>query len=431
MQIDELKKDIILKKGVRYFDFTASALGLKSVEKAVKKVLLTYANTHSDSSLNSFATQKHYEEARGAIKKSLNLSDEFALIACGSGSSAAIKKFQELMGIYAPPRVRANFLSQIQPKNLPLVIISPYEHHSNELSFREGLCECVRVPLNAGGEIDFDFLQGLLERTRKADKMRQIIASFTLASNVTGILSDYERLSTLFRKHNVLVAFDASSFIPYKNIACKYYDALFISAHKLLGGVGSCGLLAIKKSLLGDKPSFAAGGTVGYVSRTSVDYLCDYERIEEAGTPPILQLIRAGLAFRIKDSIGVERIQKQEGCLKEYFFKKADEFEAQNLGLLTLYAKNVKKRLPIFALNIAGISPFDLAYHLSKSYQIETRAGCACAGPYGHDLLGLEDNANLAQKPGWLRVSFHYTHDLSDIDYFFEALKKCIDKLKR
>lgn len=431
MQIDELKKDIILKKGVRYFDFTASALGLKSVEKAVKKVLLSYANTHSDSSLNSFTTQKHYEEARGAIKKSLNLSDEFALIACGAGSSAAIKKFQELLGIYAPPKVRAKFLSQIQPKDLPLVIISPYEHHSNELSFREGLCECVRVPLNASGEIDFDFLQGLLERTRKANKTRQIIASFTLASNVTGILSDYKRLSTLFRKHNALVAFDASSFIPYKNIACKHYDALFISAHKLLGGVGSCGLLVIKKSLLGDKPSFAAGGTVGYVSRTSVDYLCDFERREEAGTPPILQLIRAGLAFKIKDSVGVEQIEKQEERLKEYFFKKVDEFEAENLGLLTLYAKNVKNRLPIFALNIAGISPFDLAYHLSKSYKIETRAGCACAGPYGHDLLGLEDNANLVQKPGWLRVSFHYTQDFGDIDYFFEALKKCIDKLKR
>ena len=437
MQIDELKKDIILKKGVRYFDFTASALGLKSVEKAVKKVLLSYANTHSDSSLNSFATQKHYENARQSIKKSLGLSDEFALIACGSGSSAAIKKFQELLGIYAPPKVRAKFLAQISQssdlhskKDLPLVVISPYEHHSNELSFREGLCECVRVPLSASGEIDFDFLQSLLERERKANKTRQIIASFTLASNVTGILSDYKRLSSLFRKHNVLVAFDASSFIPYKNIECKRYDALFISPHKLLGGVGSCGLLAIRKNLLSDKPSFAAGGTVGYVSRTSVDYLCDYERLEEAGTPPILQLIRAALAFEIKDSIGVGIIEKQEECLKEYFFKKADEFERENSGQMILYAKNVKNRLPIFALNIKGISPFDLAYHLSKSYKIETRAGCACAGPYGHDLLGLQDNANFKQKPGWLRVSFHYTQDFGDIDYFFVALKKCVAKLK-
>ena len=430
MQIDDLKSDIILKKGVRYFDFTASALGLKSVEKAIKKVLLSYANTHSDSSLNSFATQKHYEDARAYIKKSLKLSDEFALIACGAGSSAAIKKFQELLGIYAPPKLRAKFIPKIQPKNLPLVIISPYEHHSNELSFREGLCECVRVPLDEKGEIDFEFLQNLLERTRKADKTRQIIASFTLASNVTGILSDYERLCELFRKHNALVAFDASSFMPYKNIAYKHYDALFISSHKLLGGVGSCGLLAIKKSLLGDKPSFAAGGTVGYVSRTSVDYLCDFERLEEAGTPPILQLIRASLAFKVKDSIGVAAIERQEELLKEYFFKKVAEFNAQNSNTLTLYAANLTNRLPIFAFNLTGISPFDLAYHLSKSHKIETRAGCACAGPYGHDLLGLKDNAPLKQKPGWLRASFHYTHDLSDIDYFFDALQKCAKRLK-
>lgn len=427
-QIDALKKDIILKKGVRYFDFTASALGLKSVEKKNKKVLLTYANTHSDSSLNSFATQKYYEEARNSIKKSLNLSDEFALIACGSGSSAAIKKFQELLGIYISPKLKEKIQAQIQPQNLPLVIISPYEHHSNELSFREGLCECVRVPLNKNGEINFNFLQNLLEYN--AYQGRQIIASFTLASNVTGILTDYERLSKLFRRYKVIIAFDASSFIPYKNIACQHYDALFISPHKLLGGVGSCGLLAIKKDLLLDKPSFAAGGTVGYVSRTSVNYLCDVEKLEEAGTPPILQLIRAALAFEIKDSVGVEFIQKQEENLKEYFFKKVDEFNSQNLAQLILYAKNLKNRLPIFALNIKGISPFDLAFYLSKDHKIETRAGCACAGPYGHDLLGLKDNENLKQKPGWLRVSFHYIHDFSDIDYFFNALKKCIEKLK-
>lgn len=428
IQIDALKKDIILKKGVRYFDFTASALGLKSVEKKIKKVLLTYANTHSDSSLNSFATQKYYEEARTFIKKSLNLSDEFALIACESGSSAAIKKFQELLGIYISPKVKEKIQAQIQPQNLPLVIISPYEHHSNELSFREGLCECVRVPLNKNGEINFNFLQDLLEYS--AYQGRQIIASFTLASNVTGILSDYQRLSKLFRRYKVIIAFDASSFIPYKNIACQHYDALFISPHKLLGGVGSCGLLAIKKGLLGSKPSFAAGGTVGYVSRTSVNYLCDAEKLEEAGTPPILQLIRAALAFEIKDSVGVEFIQKQEESLKEYFFKKADEFNSQNVAQLILYAKNLKNRLPIFALNIKGISPFDLAFYLSKHHKIETRAGCACAGPYGHDLLGLKDNENLKQKPGWLRVSFHFTHDFSDIDYFFEALKKCVERLK-
>lgn len=411
---------------MHYFDFAASALALKSVEKALKSVLLTYANTHSDSASNSFITQKHYENARASLKKSLNLNEEFALIATGTGSSAAIKKFQELTGIYAPPKVREKYLSNLSPKALPLVIIGPYEHHSNELSFREGLCECVRVRLNANGELDFtDF-----ERILKANKGRQIIASFSLASNVTGILSDYKRISSLARAYGALVAFDAASFIAHANVPCELYNALFISSHKLLGGVGGCGLLAVKKSLCGAKPSFAAGGTVGYVSRTSADYLLNEESLEEAGTPGILQLIRAAKAFEIRDKIGLEQIKRREKALVRHFFKRAAEFNAEFNNSLILYAHKLQARLPTFALNIKGVSPYDLAYALSHKFGIQTRAGCACAGPYAHDLLGLKDGAPLQSKPGWLRASFHFTHESADIDYFFDSLARVVQRLK-
>ncbi|MBS4235915.1 aminotransferase class V-fold PLP-dependent enzyme [Campylobacter vulpis] len=420
MQIEDLKKDIILRKNTLYLDFAASALALKSVEKRIRAILPFYANTHSESSLNAFKMQKLYEEARTSIKKSLNLSEDFALIACGTGSSGAIKKFQELLGLYAPPVLKQKYFSQSDPKSLPLVLVGPYEHHSNELSFREALCECVRVPLDKQEGIDFSFLEQVLKQNEK----REIIASFSLASNVTGILSDYEKIADLVRKYGGLVAFDAASFIPYKNIPCKFYDALFISTHKLIGGVGSCGLLVVKKALCGSKPSFAAGGTVGYVSRTSQNYLCNEENLEEAGTPGILQLIRAALAFEIKDKIGLKNIEKKEKILKNYFFKKCQE-----IPNLELYAKNLTHRLPIFSFNIKHLSPFDLAYDLSKRFHIETRAGCACAGPYGHDLLHLEDNQKLNFKPGWLRVSFHYTHEKEDIDSFFKALQESIARL--
>lgn len=420
LELKDLREDFILKKGTLYFDFAASALALKSVEKKIAKILPIYANTHSDSALHSFKMQQFYEEARKSIKKSLNLSEDFALIACGTGSSGAIKKFQELLGLYIPPLLKQKYFYSCDKKTLPLVIVGPYEHHSNELSFREGLCECVRVPLNSNGELDFKILEQIL----KNNQNRKIIASFSLASNVTGILSDYEKISSLVRFYGGLIAFDASSFIPYKNIPCKFYDALFISAHKLVGGVGSCGLLVIKKSLCGDKPSFAAGGTVGYVSRTTQNYLCNEENLEEAGTPGILQLIRASLAFEVKDKIGIKKIAKQEEKLRTYFFKQCKKVEN-----LELYAQNLQNRLLIFSFNVKGISPFDLAYELSKKFHIETRAGCACAGPYGHDLLGLKDDQRLDFKPGWLRVSLHYTHEISDIDRFFEALQKSIAKL--
>ncbi|TQR33001.1 aminotransferase [Campylobacter sp. MIT 99-7217] len=421
MDIQNLKKDIILKKGLYYFDFAASALALKSVEKEIKKVLLTYANTHSDSSSSSFKTQQHYENARLSIKKSLGLNEDFALIACGTGSSGAIKKFQELLGIFAPPRLREKYCSNLDMKNLPLVIIGPYEHHSNELSFREGLCECVRIPLDEQGELDFKYLESIL----KANSKRQIIASISLASNVTGILTDFERLSKLVRKYKGIVAFDASSFAPYKNVPCKFYDALFISSHKFIGGVGGSGLLAVKKELCGSKPSFAAGGTVGYVSRSSVHYLLNEENLEEAGTPGILQLIRASLAFKIRDEIGLKFIEEKEEELKEYFFKQSAKIKDLNL-----YASNLTKRLPIFSFNIQGISPFDLAFVLSDKFGIQSRAGCACAGPYGHDLLGLKDDENLSFKPGWLRLSFHYTHEKADIDFVIKSINESIKKLK-
>ncbi|KAA6230849.1 aminotransferase class V-fold PLP-dependent enzyme [Campylobacter sp. LR264d] len=421
MKITDLKNDIILKKNTLYFDFAASALALKSVEKKIRLILPYYANTHSDSALNSFKMQELYENARNTIKQSLNLSKDFAVISCGTGASSAIKKFQELMGIYVTPFIKEKYLKNIDKKDLPLVIIGPYEHHSNELSFREGLCEYVRIPLNLKGEIDFVSLENTLKKNAK----RKIIASFSLASNVTGILSDYEKISSLIRKYKGIVAFDASSFAPYKNISCDFYDALFISSHKFIGGVAGCGILVIKKKLCGIKPSFAAGGTVGYVSRTGQDYLCNEEALEEGGTPGILQLIRAGLAFDIKDKIGLNAINQKEEELKTYFFEKVLNFKD-----LELYAKNLTNRLCIFSFNIKDLSPFDLAYYLSKNFHIQTRAGCACAGPYGHDLLKLKDNQPLKFKPGWLRASLHYTHEKKDVDYFFDSLNKSVNKLK-
>ncbi len=65
------------------------------------------------------------------------------------------------------PLVKERYFTQIDKNTLPLVIVGPYEHHSNELSFREGLCECIRIPLDKNGEIDFDFLEKTLQKTKK------------------------------------------------------------------------------------------------------------------------------------------------------------------------------------------------------------------------------------------------------------------------
>ena len=423
VSIDEIRKNIILKKGVRYFDYTASGLAYAPIERKIAKYLKTYANTHSESASNALKTQKRYEKARQSLKDALGLDERFYLISAGCGATGAIKKFQEIMGIYLPP-MSANRLGEeaVKGANLPLVIVSPYEHHSNEVSLREGLCEVVRIPLSKSGEINF----GRLDQLLKINSKREIIGSFSAASNVTGIISDYKKIYVMMKRYGATVAFDAASFSSHDNLDADYFDALFLSPHKLLGGVGSCGLLAIRKELVkSDKPTFAAGGTVSYVSRSSHFFAPSVERTEEGGTQHVMGLIRAALAYRLRNEVGLDVIKSREDELARLFCEGLDKIPE-----VVSYCPRAVPRLPIFAFNVKGVSPYDFAEALSKDYDVQTRAGCACAGPYGHDLLGLKDDQKFDQKPGWVRVSLHYSHTQKDIAYLLKAIKKTIKKFK-
>ena len=416
----EIRKNIIQDKNILYFDYTASGQAYKPIEKKIIEILKTYANTHSEVASSAIATSEYYHKARADLKKALDIDERFYLLPCGTGATGAIKKFQELMGIYIPPCTLSRFTCK--PSNLPVVFIGPYEHHSNELSFREGLCEVVRIPLDSEEKIDLEALENALERYKK----REIIASFSVASNVTGILSDYKSLYTLIKRYNGTLCLDAAASSPYINIDCNYYDALFLSPHKLLGGVGSCGVLVIKKTLCTQcKPTFAGGGTVGYVSRTSHNFLSDIELIEDAGTPGILQFIRASLAYNLRNEIGLETIHAKEEELKFYFGMRVRGIEG-----VKLYCRYSQEKLPIFSLNFEGISPYAISAYLSDKFNIQTRAGCSCAGPYGHDLLALQDGQSFEEKPGWLRISIHYTHTKKEIDILLKALKEAVLALK-
>ena len=423
VSIDEIRKNIILKKGVRYFDYTASGLAYAPIERKIAKYLKTYANTHSESASNALKTQKRYEKARQSLKDLLGLDERFYLISAGCGATGAIKKFQEIMGIYLPP-MSANRLGEesLKGTNLPLVIVSPYEHHSNEVSLREGLCEVVRIPLSKSGEINF----GRLDQLLKINSKREIIGSFSAASNVTGIISDYKKIYVMMKRYGATVAFDAASFSSHDNLDADYFDALFLSPHKLLGGVGSCGLLAIRKELVkSDKPTFAAGGTVSYVSRSSHFFAPSVERTEEGGTQHVMGLIRAALAYRLRNEVGLDVIKSREDELTKLFCEGLDKIPE-----VVSYCPRAVPRLPIFAFNVKGVSPYDFAEALSRDYGVQTRAGCACAGPYGHDLLGLKDDQKFDQKPGWVRVSLHYSHTQKDVAYLLKAIKKTIKKFK-
>lgn len=415
-----LHQECILRTGFHHFDWTASGLAAKCVESRMNKILPFYANTHSESNSNAELMSSLYEKAREELKHIFSLDSSFALIACGFGSSAAIKKFQELVGIYIPPKTKQILgLDSLCKSSLPLVILGPYEHHSNELSFREGLCEVVRIGLNTQGLVDLEALKSVLQ----ANIGRKIIGSFALGSNVSGILVPFGEISHLIRSYGGIVCFDCASTSAYLDISPDFYDAIFLSPHKLLGGIGGSGILIISCALI-DKtlpPTFCGGGVVGYVSRKNAQYYAQEQRREEAGTPGILEFLRSFLGYKLREEIRKDWIESA----KIPYISTLREFLENEPKIIT-YGNLAHNILGIFSFNIRGISPFEVAHKLSKEYGILTRAGCSCAGPYGHDLLGLEDEAIFTQKPGWVRLNVHYTHTQKQINFLLKALKKII-----
>lgn len=63
-------------------------------------------NSHTSDSYVGYESTKVAREATNYVKKCLGGGDDDAIIFCGSGSTAAIKRLQEVMGIAVPSILR-------------------------------------------------------------------------------------------------------------------------------------------------------------------------------------------------------------------------------------------------------------------------------------------------------------------------------------
>ncbi|EAQ98706.1 aminotransferase class V-fold PLP-dependent enzyme [Congregibacter litoralis] len=421
-----------------YADYTASGRSVGFIEDNIRnKVLPYYANTHTEASFTGAQTNALREAARAAIRQSVNGSTSDKIIFCGSGATAAINKLIDILGLRMPRELdrRYQLAAAIPEAERPVIFVGPYEHHSNELPWRETIADVIRIGLDINGHIDQAQLALALD-TYSDRPLR--IGSFSAASNVTGLRSDVVGITRLLKQSGALSFWDYAAAGPYVAIDmnCPHgaIDAAFISPHKFVGGPGTPGVLVVKEQLMTNAvPAVVGGGTVSYVSPTEHRYLKDPEHREEGGTPAIVESIRAGLVFALKDQIGIDLIDAREHALVaqalEHF---AAIPEIEVLGPAT------PERLGIFSLRIkhAGkdLHHGFVAALLNDLFGIQARGGCSCAGPYGHDLLNINSDRSRALdkvvadgyecfKPGWVRVNFHYAVESAEINYILAALK--------
>jgi len=430
-----------------YADYTASGRALSFIEDFIRaEVLPRYANTHTESSGTGLQTTRLREDARRIIRDAVGGDDDTLVLFCGSGSTGAVDKLIGILNLRIPAELddRYRLSDQIPPDERPVVFTGPFEHHSNELPWRESIAEVVTIREDADGHIDLAQLERELARTAGR---RLRIGSFSAASNVTGIVSDTRAIAALLHRHGALSFWDCAAAGPYVRIdmgpgagdPLGYKDAVFLSPHKYIGGPGTPGVLVVRRELVTNRvPTVPGGGTVAYVNPAEHRYLEDPVQREEGGTPAIVESIRAGLVFQLKEAVGAGTI----AALERSFIRRAVESWEANPNI-ELLGNLAAERLSIVSF-VVRRGPRYLHHNfvvalLNDLFGIQARGGCSCAGPYGHRLLGIDiDRSHAFEreitrgcegiKPGWVRVNFNYFISEVVFSYLLEAVHLVADQ---
>lgn len=426
-------------KRMLYADWIASGRLYKPIEETFLDEIGPYvANTHTETSESGTLMTRAYHYAQKIIKNHVNADNNDVIITTGFGMTAAIVKFQRILGlkVNCPQEKKCPEYS-----DKPIVFVTHMEHHSNQTSWYETIADVVQIPPGNDLRVDLKELRKLLE-TYKDRKVK--IGSFTSCSNVTGIITPFHEMAKIMHEYGGLCFIDYAASAPYVDINMHpedpqmKLDAIFFSPHKFLGGPGSSGVLIFDSRLYNrHSPDQPGGGTVEWTNAWGeYKYLDDIEAREDGGTPGFLQAMRTAMSIRLKEKIGIEKIKQREKELTKRAFT-----ELRKIGGLHILADKVENRLGIISFYMDSIH-FNLVVKLlNDRYGIQVRGGCACAGTYGHYLLNVsyEDShkitslintGDLSEKPGWIRLSLHPTMTDQELDLIIEALKQISENHK-
>lgn len=451
-KVSKLRKDIIGsykkfvtpygEKALIYCDWTASGRGLKSIEHFMnQKVLPFYGNTHTNTSQTGSKSTAFRREARELLGEMVNAQPEKDVVLfCGNGTTASINKMVSILGFHALHSMK----QEQEGFGRPVVFTSMYEHHSNLLPWREAGCEVIMISAHPVTGIDLEELRSALKAHTNA-KVK--VGSFSASSNVTGMLTDVYAVAKLLHEHQALACFDYATAGPYvpidmnpTNDPLTYKDAVYFSGHKFLGGPSCTGVLIVKKSLMSTDmnvppASGVGGGTVFYVTKDFHMYLPHAEDREEGGTPNIVGDIKMGLICRMKKTFPAEWTEHRELEITKYALHR---FGVDNRVEILGYTDPEKiRKLPIFSFLIHCADRF-LHYNfvtalLNDLFGVQSRGGCMCAGPFGHELLGVDSESSFETikvmhtkqelyKPGFTRLSFTYWSSKEEVDYVIDAI---------
>ncbi|XP_008201968.1 uncharacterized protein LOC100123495 isoform X2 [Nasonia vitripennis] len=423
------------RRKVVYCDYTATGRSLQFLEDYIVKEVLPYlGDTRASTSICSLQSSLFRHEARDIVRHAVGAGEQDAVLFTGQGTAGALRTLLRHLDLATPTTV----------------FVGPYEHHANLKPWREYGVRLVRIDETREGFLDLNDLERKLSKERTENPSSRLVGYFSAASCITGVLADDVATTLLLRQHGALSIWDYTSAAPYVKMEMNphlpgvgettvHKDAIIFAGHKFIGGAQSPGVLVAKRSLLGEDVSAED-------MRDSHRYLRDPEVRDESGTGGVVEAIRCGLAVQLKENLTHQAIaSRQDKILRQVLSHVRTIPELILLG----YSSQSVKRLPTFSFMVRHPRGTYLHHNfvcavLNDVFGVQARGGCACAGRYAHDLMGIDEKlakeyeALLLQscqnggrdesnaetlRPGFARLTFPYFMSEAEVAFVLEALK--------
>jgi selenocysteine lyase/cysteine desulfurase len=229
------------------------------------------------------------------------------------------------------------------------------------------------------------------------------------------VVTDTDGVTALLHRHGALSFWDYAAAGPDVPIRMAESgpgrgdgkDAVFFSPHKLVGGPQTPGVLVVRRALVTNRvPTAPGGGTVAFVSPDAHRYLEDPVDREEGATPAIVESVRAGLVFALKEAVGTDLIRSRDERLSRDALQRWSTHRR-----IEVLGNPQAVRLPIVSFRIrAGIL---LLHHNFVVAVLNERSRAFDAEvARGHDGI----------KPGWTRLTFGYFMSDTVGDYLVDSV---------
>ena len=296
----------------------------------------------------------------------------------------------------------------------PVVIVTEAEHTANILPWiAQGRTvengRLVVIPVTERGNIDTN------EACKLFDKYPYSVLSIHSHSNVTGIGTDYKKLTKAAHDKGIRVIIDGCQTIGTHKFDPFTVDHAVFSGHKMYGPTG-IGFMYSRLPMERFRAVRLGGGSVShYDFKGNVEF---YEgpTKHEVGTPNIAGILGLGVAAEYVNWIGYDKM-KEHFTEMDFAMSDSDIFNIKGLNLI--YPNYRQNGRYVYSFTCDGYHPSDVSALVGID-NIAIRVGKLCAHPIVNKVSG---------GKGVLRVSPGIYNTKEDIEKLSEGLCKAIKKL--